>query len=378
MNRMFLFAIIPILCLSRCNQKDLNNTERLPGDSISLKYARGFSIVRDSVFTRIHINTPYQGAKTGITYLLVPKGSALPPHNTGERIIRTPVTSIVCTSTTHIPLLDYLGETDKLIGFPTTDYISSTKMRQRIDDGKVAELGVDKGMNIEVLASLEPELLLAYTMTGEYGQFKKIEELGIPVVINAEYLEAHPLGRAEWIKFVGAFFDKLDEADSVFSTIEESYNQTRQTVEGLTERPTVLTGIMYGDAWFLPGGKNYGAKLLEDAGYHYLWETDSTSGYLQLSFELVLAKAHDVDFWIGIGPYASLKELESADQRYTKFKAFETGNVFGYDARRGSKGGNEYLELGYLRPDLILKDLVKIAHPSKLPEHQLYFHRRIN
>jgi iron complex transport system substrate-binding protein len=34
--------------------------------------------------------------------------------------------------------------------------------------------------------------------------------------------------------------------------------------------------------------------------------------------------------------------------------------------------------LGYLRPDLILKDLVKIAHPELLPDYELFFHKRLD
>ncbi|MFN7435963.1 MAG: hypothetical protein ACK5SJ_05930 [Bacteroidota bacterium] len=51
--------------------------------------------------------------------------------------------------------------------------------------------------------------------------------------------------------------------------------------------------------------------------------------------------------------------------------------MYSYDARKGTKGGSEFLELGYLRPDLILKDLVKIAHPELLPDYTLYFHNRL-
>jgi iron complex transport system substrate-binding protein len=51
--------------------------------------------------------------------------------------------------------------------------------------------------------------------------------------------------------------------------------------------------------------------------------------------------------------------------------------VYTYDFRKGAKGGSEYLELGYMRPDIILKDLVKIAHPELLPEYELYFHKKL-
>src|SRR5690606_26997092 len=144
--------------------------------------------------------------------LLVPKDKPVPDNEEGVRVIRIPVTSIVCTSTTHIPLLDYLNETDKLVGFPTTDYVSSVKARRHIDEGRVQELGVDKGLNLERIAMLKPDMVMGYSMNSDYGQFKKIEDLNVPVVLNGEYLEKHPLGRAEWIKFMALFFNKEPEA----------------------------------------------------------------------------------------------------------------------------------------------------------------------
>ena len=251
-------------------------------------------------------------------------------------------------------------------------------MRKQIDDGNVVDLGMDKGMNLEKLVSLKPDVLLGYTMTGDYGQFDKIEDLKIPVVLNAEYLEKHPLGRAEWIKFVGALFDKERAADSIFQTIEKSYLETTALASQAKQRPKVLCGIMYGDAWFLPGGENYASKIIKDAGCAYLWEDDESNGFLQLSFEAVLQRGHDADLWLGVGTISSLEELAATDHKYKMFKPFQQKLVYNYDQRKGAKGGNEYLELGYLRPDLILKDLVKISHPELVPEHSLYFYRKLD
>ena len=145
----------------------------------------------------------------------------------------------------------------------------------------------------------------------------------------------------------------------------------------MKNKPTVLSGIVYGDAWFLPAGQNYAAKLLRDAGYKYYWDGDPTNGFLELSFEAVYEKAHDADFWISVGSFSTLKEIENADHRYAKFKPFQQKQVFGSNARKGAKGGSEFLELGYLRPDIILKDLVKIAHPELLKDHVLYFHEKL-
>jgi iron complex transport system substrate-binding protein len=135
--------------------------------------------------------------------------------------------------------------------------------------------------------------------------------------------------------------------------------------------------VLYGDAWFLPGGQNYAAKVLRDAGCDYIWSSDSTHGFLQLSFEEVYTKAKSADMWIGVASFKSLQELRSAENRYALFDPFKRGDVYTYDARHGAKGGSEFLELGYLRTDLVLKDLIKIAHPTLLPTHTLFFHKKL-
>jgi iron complex transport system substrate-binding protein len=378
-NRYNLIFILTMLAFLSCEKKRSQMAE-LPetAQATTLLYATGFTVAyHDDGIKSIEVLYPFQGATSGYKYLLVPKDKPLPVKQEDVRVIRTPLNSIVCTSTTHIPLLDYLNETDKLVGFPTTDYISSDKARKHIDAGEVQELGVDKGLNLERIAMLKPDMVMGYSMNSDYGQYKKIEDLKVPVVLNAEYLEKHPLGRAEWIKFMALFFDKEAQADSIFRVIEKEYLDTKALTDSVAKRPSILSGIVYGDAWFLPGGQNYAARLLKDAGCHYLWASDSSNGFLELSFESVYQTAHDADVWIGVGSFSTLKEIRNADRRYANFKPFKTGEVYTSNARQGAKGGSEFLELGYLRPDIILKDLVRIAHPQLLQEHDLYFHKKL-
>ncbi|HEV8513765.1 MAG TPA: ABC transporter substrate-binding protein [Cyclobacteriaceae bacterium] len=375
-NSKLIWLIVSYLLLVSCAKKETTKSDK---NILSVKYASGFAIQELADGNKlVEVGYPYQGAKSGYKYLLVQRGNEIPKHESDVEVISIPIQSIVCTSTTHIPLLDYLNETDKLIGFPTTDYISSEKMRKRVDEGKVKDLGIDKGMNIEELFLLKPSIVMGYAMRSDLGQLKKIKELGVPVVINAEYLEKHPLGRAEWIKFMALFFNKEKMADSVFQFIEKEYLTAQALAKTTSSKPTVMSGIVYGDVWFMPGGKNYAATLLNDAGCNYLWNDTESNGWLEIGFESVFAKAKDADLWIGVGTYKSLKEIEAAEKRYALFKPFREKNVYSYTARQGAKGGSEFLELGYLRPDLILKDLVKIAHPELLPEYQLYFHRRLD
>ena len=375
MNRVVFYGpwiLLPTLlagCLSSADQRisgENNVTE------IELKYASGFSIAQQDDITILTVHRPYQEAQKPLIYVLYPTG-ADKPEIPGDAYIQTPIEHIVCTSTTHIPLLDYLGVSDALAGFPTLDYISSEPMRERIDKGEIMELGTDAAINLEKLISLAPDLVMAYTMTSDYGQFNRMKAADIDVVINAEYLEEHPLGRAEWIKFAGALFDRSATADSVFLMIEEAYNATKMLTENISNRPTVMSGIVYGDSWFLPGGQNYAAKLFKDAGLAYIWEQDSSSGFIPLSFESVYDIAGTSDLWIGVGSYNSLAEINDVDNRYSEFNPFKSRQVYSYNKRMGAKGGSEYLELGYLRPDLILKDLVKIGHKDLLPNHDLFF-----
>lgn len=375
-SKLVWLLVVSYLLLVGCNAK--KETKKRNSDSLSVKYAEGFTIQELADGNKlVEVGYPYQGAKSGYKYLLVQRGNQIPKHESDVEVITIPIQSIVCTSTTHIPLLDYLNETDKLVGFPTTDYISSEKMRKRVDEGKVKDLGIDKGMNIEELFLLKPSIVMGYAMSGGLGQLKKIKELGVPVVINAEYLEKHPLGRAEWIKFMALFFNKERTADSVFQFIEKEYLTTQKLAEQSSSRPSVMSGIVYGDVWFMPGGKNYATTLLNDAGCNYLWRDTESNGWLEIGFESVFAKAKEADLWIGVGTYKSLKEIEAAEKRYALFKPFKEKNIYSYTARQGAKGGSEFLELGYLRPDLILKDLVKIGHPELLPEYQLYFHKKL-
>lgn len=364
-----------VFSLSCTEQKNKPTTE-LEWQSVPLKYATGFTIEKASAYYRISILEPYKGAPKALTYIFYPTKDEA-PKIPADATIALPVKNIVCTSTTHIPLLDYLDESAALTGFPTLDYISSEKMRKRINSGKVSELGIDEALNLEKLIALRPDLVMAYSLTGDLGQYQLIQETGIPVILNAEYLETHPLGRAEWLKLAGVIFDKLSLADSIFNKIETNYLAAEALVKDGLKQPSVLSGVLYGDSWYLPGGQNYGSTLLRDAGFDFFWKNDTSSAFLPLSFETVFDRGRTADFWIGVASFTSLAEIAAADLRYTRFTAYQEGNVYSYNKLIGERGGSEFLELGYLRPDLILKDLVKIGHPELLPEHELFFHFKL-
>lgn len=383
-QHMLILVVPGLLFFLRCNTTDQGKAARNRDELLSaakenvvVKYARRFSVEQKNGYRLVTINQPWQGAQTNLYYALVSKNTVISGLPDSISIIEIPVQRLVCTSTTHLPSLEYLNETERLVGFPNTNYIYSKDIQTAVNRDQVKELGTEGGINMEILIALNPDLVVDFAMGAKYDKFRIINKLGIPVIINADYMEESPLGRAEWIKFMGLFFGKEKKADSIFTSIKNNYESMLALAMKASDKPSVFSGIVYGDIWFMPGGNNFGAKFLADAQGKYLWENDSTRGSLKLSFESVYDRAHQTDFWIGVGSVGSLNELAEMDSRYTRFKAYQNGHVYNYNNRVNQGGGNDFLESGYLRPDLILADLIKIIHPELLPDHQLYFYKKL-
>lgn len=349
---LFLAGILLICGCSKPSDKDVSQTDT----HSSVRFATRF----DYNQTELIIKEPWPGAKNPQVIKL---GKA------PERI--------VVTSTTHLPYLELLGVSHTLVGFPNTNYIYSPSIRELVASGLITDLGPDGNINLEVLLSLNPDLVIAFDMGKESSTLDKISEAGIPVIYNADYLETSILGRAEWIKAFGKIYRKEKEADSIFQSISNNYHVWSAKTKILTQRPTVFSGIMYGDAWFLPGGSNWSAQLLEDAGGAYLWNDDSSNGWLELSFEAVYQKAQKADLWIGTATIQNLDQLIGQDERYKGFEAFRQKNIYNYSKRISPGGGYDFFESGYARPDLVLSDLITILHPELLPDQELYYYERL-
>jgi len=367
--------VLLILILFGCSNENRVSIINKDDDEMPLEYAHGFSIINKEGFKEVIVKKAFKNARSEYRYALIPENMSAPEGY--DEVVIVPVKNIVSISTTHLPLLELLGVGSSLIGFPGTDYISSPSISKRVKNGAVRELGTEKEMNVELIIDSDPEMVLGYLLTGDFGNLEKIRQAGIPVILNAEYLEDSPLGKVEWIKFVAAFYQLDSKADSIFNAIKKNYLEVRALTQNVDFRPSVFSGVMYGDTWFMPGGQSWASKFFNDGGAAFLWQDDSTRGSIQLSYESVYDQAYNVDFWIGAASFNNLMEMAETDQRYTNFKAFDLKNVYNYNKRINDSGGNDYFETGSARPDLILKDIVKILHPELLPDYELYFYKQL-
>lgn len=339
----------------------------------SIKYANGFSILHYPDFTLLSIKKPFSEENTPDIYVLANKDNVLPDSLATLPKIRIPISNVVLTSTTHIPMLEAIGEENRLVGFPNTTYISSPRTRKRIERGKITDLGKEEHINLELLIDLDPDALIAFSMKNGNAVLHNIEKSGIKILYNNDWLEETPLGRAEWIKFFGALFDKNKAADSVFNQIEKSYLTAVEIAKRAKNRPTVLAGVLFKDSWNLPGGDSFVARFLKDANTDYLWENTAGTGSLQLSFESVYDKAYNADFWLAPGHYNSRSQLLSANGQYNNFKAYQQDKVYSFTLQKGPTGGTVYYEYAPLNPHLVLQDIIKITHSELLPGYQPEF-----
>jgi iron complex transport system substrate-binding protein len=342
----------------------------------SVVYAKGFELYKYEGYTVLKINDPWPKANKTYTYILKEKNGSVPDSLQKNIIISVPIKTVIATSTTHISALSILGEEKSLVGFPNLDYISSPKVRNLIEKGKVKELGNNQTLSIETAIDLSPSAVVTYGLDNNNPIIDNLEKSGLKVILNGDWNEQSPLGKAEWIKFFGVLYGKEDIATTFFESVVNEYKSTLQLVQ-TNVKPTVLSGSMFEQVWFVPQGESWGAQFIKDAGGNYLWANEKGTGGLPLSFEKVLERAKEADFWIGPGQFSSLLEMQKSNPHYIQFKAFKNKNVYSYSLKKGDKGGIVYFEDAPNRPDLVLKDLVKIFHPELLVDYQLHFFQKL-
>ena len=345
---------------------------------VTIDYARNFTLEYKEGYKLLTVLMPWAGATEPIRYALVPKGQADPSGIDDALIVHTPVESFVSLSTTYLPFLEQIDELSSLVAVDSGAYIYNAEVQNWLKAGAVAEVGSGAVINIESLIDLNPDLIMTSASGfAEYDSHPQLLEAGLKVVINSDYLEQDPLGRAEWGKFIAAFFEKEAEADRLFDEMVARYQQAKALTSNLPTRVTVFTNTAYEGTWYMPGGESYIAILLADAGADYLFKDIEGSGAQPLDFEVVLERAKDADYWINVGALSELSALAAMDARYADFRAFQEGKVYTYSKRMNASGAVDYFESGAAAPDVILMDLIKAFYPDLLPEHEFFYYQAL-
>ena len=265
--------------------------------------------------------------------------------------------------------MSLLDETQTITGVCSPKLIYNAELQKNIDAGKITDLGDAFNLNVERVLLLKPNALMTSGFNQTDANAQRIGQAGIPVIYNNEWMETSLLGRAEWIKFVAAFYDKELQADTIFAGIDKRYNDLKTKALKVTTKPKIMSGNNFRGTWYMPAGRSFMGQLFLDAGADYFYANDTTTGSLPLNVETVLKNFANTDIWLNVN-FSTINELIKADSKHALFRPVKTRQVFNFNKRLLPSTANDFWESAVARPDLLLGDVITILHPELLPDYE--------
>ncbi|MCM1152519.1 MAG: ABC transporter substrate-binding protein [Muribaculum sp.] len=361
---------ILLLLNASCSSGKGDSSAASGSDTVKIEYASNLKIEEYDGFTKVTLADPWHEGKILQTYLLVDKDAELPGNLPEGVVVRTPLSRAVLGTTVHASLLYELGADGAIAGICDVDYINQPDLKKRVANGSLINCGSSMSPDIEAIMDLQPDavLLSPYETSGSFG---KTGNLGIPIIQLADYMEAGPLARAEWVKFYGRLFGAAQKADSIFSKTAERYNNLKAIVDAAPKSGDVLANKMMESTWYIPAGNSTIGMLISDANSSYAWSDTKQEGAIALPYETVLDKAGDAPLWIIT--YNSPSDLTyegllKENPRYSQFRAFKERNIYGCNTN-----GTLYYEETPFHPDRLLHDFIIMSHPGLTDETLTYF-----
>ncbi|MBQ0054107.1 MAG: ABC transporter substrate-binding protein [Bacteroidales bacterium] len=288
---------------------------------------------------------------------------------------------IVCMSSSHAAFLCELGCQNNIVGIAGTRFIYNPQLQKRIQMGLIQEVGSESLPDYEMIISLKPTLVTAYGISGSDNSYiETLRRYGLTVLVLDDYLEASPLGRMAYIKLFGAITGHRAEADSIYNAGVGKYNAIRDSIAeaiGGSEKVKVLMNAPFKGIWYIPGGRNYTARMINDAGGQILGSNPDAVSSTTESLEKMLVLASDAQVWFNPNTATTIFEVIEQNPLLSDIPAVRNLQVYNNNLRQRENGGSDIWESGYVHPELILKDLAMILHPEIFHSDSLYYHRRL-
>ncbi|WP_320113253.1 ABC transporter substrate-binding protein [Draconibacterium orientale] len=361
-----LLLMVLLFLASSCNQ---NSRKQLSGEELTdlpLEYAKSFEIQNGRNFKKLKIYGIGSDSTNYETFKLVPSTDKVAPQ---QGVIPVPCKRIICLSSTQLTYFFELDNIKNIVAINSSRHLSHKGMNEKIDAGLVKRVGKEGHFNIELIASLNPDVI--FVSPFKSGGYDALKSLGFNLVPMAAYEEETPLGRAEWIKMIAAFTDQEELADSIFNGVAQRYLALKEMAAKVEKLPTVFSGKMRSGTWYVPGGDSFYAHYFRDAGAEYVFTDDKKAAY-PLDFESVYSTAAQCDYWRILLPDPidyNKASMIAEDVRYGDFKAFRENRIFACNIRK-----KPYYEQNAMKPDVILADYIHFLHPELLPDYQPEFY----
>lgn len=299
--------------------------------SLELQYADQFAV------------DYYEGGYALITivggerFLLVPEDKEAPEGLDADiSVIQKPVQNIYLVATSAMDLFCALDGLDSIsLSGTNADGWYIDKAKKAMEDGDIAFAGKYSAPDYELILSKNCDLAIESTMIYHQPEVQeKLEQFGIPVLVEHSSYESHPLGRTEWIKLYGVLLGKEDQAQKLF---QEQVDKLKSVEDSENTGKTVAFFYInsMGSA-NVRKSNDYVSKMIELAGGNYIFNDLGTDeeglSTMNMGMEDFYAGARDADYIIYNstidGELKSLDELLKKSELLKDFKAVKEGNVW--------------------------------------------------
>ncbi|MCC8126761.1 MAG: ABC transporter substrate-binding protein [Clostridiales bacterium] len=344
---------------------DLNYT-----GSLELSYAHEFSVDDYSDDCENHYSLITITGKD--RFLVVPEGAPVP--DTDLPIIRQPLSDVYLVATSTMCLFDALDGLDAIsLSGTKPENWTIENARLAMQAGDILYAGKYSEPDYELILSANCQLSIQSTMIYHTPEVKeKLEELGIPVLVDYSSYESHPLGRTEWIKLYGVLLGKESLAEALFQQQQDKMNRI------VSEQPTGKTVAFFyvsssGGYAVIRKSGDYVAKMIALAGGSYLFEdtggSDTATATVNMTMEDFYTTAKDADIIIYNstidGQLDTLSDFLALNQLFGDFKAVQEHNVW-------CTGANLYQDMTQL--GTVMEEMHQIF-TGNAPEQMTFLYR---
>lgn len=342
------------------------------------EYANNFLISYGTDYCKLTVNFSSNTDSKSYNYFLVDLNNKMPDLISSADTIRTPIEKAVFLSSTYLGYIELLDLRNSIVGISGLNFIYDSIVNKMIDNEQIVDVGFEQNLDIEKILELAPDVVFAYDINGSLqAKYEALQRLGIQVVLVTEYLEEHPLGRAEWLKFFAAFYGLDDEANKLFDSISVKYNRIQLDANDVLTQTGVILNTPFQGVWYLPAKNSYMAKLISDAGGNYVFKEKSQTQTFSISLEEVILFNDSIDILLNPGFVNSYSDIISIDKRIENLTCVKNLNVFNNNKRVGDNGGNDFYEKGVVEPHLILSDLITIFSSDTLNYANMIYYQKI-
>ena len=366
-------SICLLLLLISCSNNGTDETDEIEFEElsqtivedISVKYAKNFNIIplaNGYLVDLIDPNTHKIERSWEFTYDKSKKG---------DDVIHLPLENIAAFSQTTIGMMSSLDALEPLMGITNISYVYDPEVKRKFKKGQITEFKGESNFSVEKAINAKADIIIYSGFSREFPQAKKLKKFGIDAIPDYDWRETHPLGRAEWIKFVGVICGKLEEAKSTFQKIESEYLEMSLKMNSIDSTPAVISGNFRGDQWTAPAGNSYMAILFKDAGANYVYKDTKGTGSIFKSMERIIIDNESTNYWLNPG-FSSKTEIIEANPKGKHLGPYKTNEVYCY-----THDVNLFWERSAVEPHLLLADFIQIFHPEIEIEGGLNFYKKL-